>query len=256
MSKNLVMVVAAALPLVLLSAGTAGDAADPALRSMPFCGADYGALISAENLNIPDVGEETEVEVGQSMISTIKGSVMAGPLVLAHDVTFDGKYFGVPYHITVPAGTAKPVQNKHGLVYVSDATSFKYGGEGKERHGINKPDVFLALDPTNKNGLVGIAALGFSTKNTPIPNAEFSVGKCLLLGSGGFRRELIYSGISKGTVSIEYREFMNDMARPAFSQELHYDLSDGNEIGFRGARFQVIKATNVGIRFKLLKPLE
>ena len=71
-----------------------------------------------------------------------------------------------------------------------------------------------------------------------------------------FKRELIYVGVSKNVVSILYREFKNDMARPAFTQEIKYDLAEGNEIGYRGARFQVISATNTGIKYTLLKTLD
>ena len=70
------------------------------------------------------------------------------------------------------------------------------------------------------------------------------------------KRELVYTGISQNTISILYREFMDNTARPAFSQELKYDLSQGKEIGFKGARFEVIKATNTGITYKVLKALD
>jgi hypothetical protein len=75
------------------------------------------------------------------------------------------------------------------------------------------------------------------------------------LGPDGFRVQLLYSGVSKGTVALSYREFMRDLARPAFSQELTYDLADGDEIGFRGARLKVLKATNVSIKYIVIKPL-
>ena len=46
------------------------------------------------------------------------------------------------------------------------------------------------------------------------------------------------------------------MARPAFSQELKYDISQGKEIGYKSARFEIIKATNTELTYKVLKPLE
>ena len=46
------------------------------------------------------------------------------------------------------------------------------------------------------------------------------------------------------------------MARPAFTQELKYDLGEGKVIGFKGARFEVLSATNVGIRYKVLRHLD
>ena len=72
----------------------------------------------------------------------------------------------------------------------------------------------------------------------------------------GFRRELIYSGVAQGVLSVSYREYVNDFARPAFTQELKYDLSAGSEIGYRGARLEIIHAGNTSVRFKLLKPMD
>ena len=45
------------------------------------------------------------------------------------------------------------------------------------------------------------------------------------------------------------------MARPAFSQDLKFDLSQGDEIAYKGARFKVVKANNVGLSFIVLRPL-
>jgi len=67
---------------------------------------------------------------------------------------------------------------------------------------------------------------------------------------------LVYGGVSKGTIAISYREFSDKTARPAFTQELKYDLSEGDVIGFRGARFKIIKAGNVSLRYVVLKPLD
>lgn len=69
----------------------------------------------------------------------------------------------------------------------------------------------------------------------------------------GFKRELIYTGLSGNSISILYNEFKDDMIRPAFSQQLTYDLTQGNEIGFQGARFQIIEANNISIRYKVIK---
>lgn len=69
----------------------------------------------------------------------------------------------------------------------------------------------------------------------------------------GFRKELIYTGGGKKEITFSYREFVNDYARPAFSQELKYDISDDKIIGFKGARFEVINSNNTEIKYKVLK---
>jgi hypothetical protein len=64
-----------------------------------------------------------------------------------------------------------------------------------------------------------------------------------------FKAELIYTGISKKTIKISYREFIKDMARPAFYQELNYDLDQSDIIQFRSLKIRVIYADNSGIKF-------
>lgn len=64
-----------------------------------------------------------------------------------------------------------------------------------------------------------------------------------------FRKELIYNGKSKDSIKLLYREFNDDMARPAFSQELSYDLAESKTIGFRKMKIEIIEATNSYIKF-------
>jgi hypothetical protein len=75
-------------------------------------------------------------------------------------------------------------------------------------------------------------------------------------GVNSFKRELIYGGLSDNTVSISHREFSDGTARPAFTQDLEYDLSESKVIGFRSARFEVAKASNTVLKYKVLKPLD
>jgi hypothetical protein len=71
----------------------------------------------------------------------------------------------------------------------------------------------------------------------------------------GFQRELIYSGSSQGVITLFYREYVNDMVRPAFAQELKYDVAKGPVIGFKGARFEVLNADNTLITYRVAAPL-
>ncbi len=71
-----------------------------------------------------------------------------------------------------------------------------------------------------------------------------------------FRRELVYSGTAQSTLSVLYREFIDDLARPAFSQDLKYDLNHGSIIGYKSSRFDVLSVGNTSITYKVLAPLE
>lgn len=72
---------------------------------------------------------------------------------------------------------------------------------------------------------------------------------------GAFRVDFIYQGLAKGVLKFSYREFQNGIARPAFAQDLTYELeSDGSaSIGFKGMRMKVLKATNQSITYTVEK---
>ncbi len=246
-------------PFVLalqFGSGVLSPAEGQNLAGIKPCEGKQASLISRQTINLPPPGVETEVELGQSMVSALQGDLMAERLVLASDATFSGSYVGAGYQVTIPAGELEPASFKGKSVYAATGAIFKYSRDGKPRRGLSKPDIFVTVDANDTSKLTGLVALGFVTQTQPIANANFKVDQCINIGLTGFRRELIYSGVSKGTVTIQYREFFNDMARPAFSQELRYDLSDGTEIGFKGSRFQIVKASNVGVVFKVIKPLD
>ncbi len=70
--------------------------------------------------------------------------------------------------------------------------------------------------------------------------------------------EILYSGYSQGTLRASYREFANDLARPAFSQEGIYDFAPGTPslITFKGAQIEVLDANNNEIRYRVIKGVE
>lgn len=67
-----------------------------------------------------------------------------------------------------------------------------------------------------------------------------------------FQQTLIYSGKIGNRITIGYRESSGSMARPAFSNDVSYDLSESRIVGYKGARLEVIDATNTEITYKVL----
>jgi len=74
--------------------------------------------------------------------------------------------------------------------------------------------------------------------------------------SKNFKKVLEYSGKTGNSISLFYKEFneTSDGAfiRTAFTQEFKFDLNESKVIGIKGARIEVIKATNTGITYKIL----
>lgn len=64
-----------------------------------------------------------------------------------------------------------------------------------------------------------------------------------------FQQTLVYAGRAGDIVRFVYNESSNGMARPAFTIEVEYDLSQSNVVGFRGAELEIIDATNTDIKY-------
>tara|TARA_A100001391_G_scaffold172467_1_gene133962 strand:+ start:82 stop:786 length:705 start_codon:yes stop_codon:yes gene_type:complete len=73
-----------------------------------------------------------------------------------------------------------------------------------------------------------------------------------MISENNFQQTLIYSGRVGDRIRVSYREFSGSMARPAFSNEAEYDLSQSDTIAYRGARIKVIEADNESIRYVVL----
>ncbi|MGH1391412.1 MAG: hypothetical protein ACRAUZ_14840, partial [Aeromonas jandaei] len=54
-------------------------------------------------------------------------------------------------------------------------------------------------------------------------------------------------------INIGYRESSNDIARPAFNNDVEYDLNESKEIGYKGAIVEIISADNQKITYRVIK---
>jgi len=68
-----------------------------------------------------------------------------------------------------------------------------------------------------------------------------------------FQQTLIYSGRVGGKINIGYREFSASVARPAFNNDVEYDLNESPMIGYMGAQVEIIKATNEYIEYRVIR---
>ena len=93
----------------------------------------------------------------------------------------------------------------------------------------------------------------FSRRLGLLSNIEFQPATFLDYRFASINKELIYNGRIENQIKFIYREFSNEgFSRPAFSQEIQYDLNESNVIGFKGARIRILKATNREIEYEVL----
>lgn len=84
------------------------------------------------------------------------------------------------------------------------------------------------------------------------PTSSFVRKKKLIVTEDSFQQTLIYSGKIGNIIHIGYREFSNNIARPAFNNDVKYDLTSSDIIGYKGARLNIINATNEKITYIIL----
>lgn len=86
----------------------------------------------------------------------------------------------------------------------------------------------------------------------------FSTGPAMAPTGKGYRYELLYQGLSANVVRLLYREYIDDLIRPAFQQELSYTLATAGstEISFRLTRLVIESADNNTIRYEILSSLK
>jgi hypothetical protein len=208
----------------------------------------------------PEVGADAIANLGVSMISVSRitsfpALSVAGPI--RHVIPWGSERIAID--MPVPASGALP------QVGVSpDGGRFYSGGSGAFSYQ-NRNGSFGRVDHTAPAGLfvstAGAVHVYWKWPDHPLfisPAPELRARPIdhLVGAEDALRRELVYGGSTDNTVSILYREFLNDMARPAFSQELRYDLSKGRVIGYKGARFEVLRADNTGITYRVITPMD
>ncbi|MGA2402140.1 MAG: hypothetical protein ABSG91_10580 [Syntrophobacteraceae bacterium] len=209
----------------------------PRMDITPAAPPDYQTILS------PPIGETASAQVGDTII-TMAHTLSSPAIEFLNDCSFSEK-FDRPGTGTVEYKVSK------GAIFTQDNISNgvpAYCGQTSQY----APPI----------GWVPVRhCVAISGGNLiPFPQSEMIVqSDCRVVAKqvtmeaqDSFKREILYDGKSGTTIHLSYREFARDMARPAFTQELYYDIRDDRVIGFKGARFEVIDANNTGIRYRVL----
>lgn len=68
-----------------------------------------------------------------------------------------------------------------------------------------------------------------------------------------FQQTIEYAGRSGDILKLNYSEFSDGFARQAFTREFQVDLSEGNIAAYKGAIIEIVEATNVQIKYKVIR---
>jgi len=191
-----------------------------------------GAKTTQKDINTPRVGETATAFVGDPML---RKATLIEDEALVVEKLIDGALYNIP------AKTYRPIG------YDSDEDF--YSADGVTRSGLADPIQALALPTRPGAQLCVITVMGGKACYDGHYERKTEIRK----NSNSVEQQLIYSGRVGDTIKIGYREFRDNLARPAFSNEAEYDLSSSRAIGYKGAKLRVIKADNSSITYKVVR---
>lgn len=185
-----------------------------------------------KDVDYPEVGRMITVYVGDHMVQ--KGTITEENVLVVYK-TIDGALYDIPAKQYLQVGF--------------DEKQDFYSAVGVVKGAFSDPIQVLALKKHEGAELCVITVFGGSA----CYQGEFERKKRLSERGNNFQQTLIYSGRIGDKINIGYREFSNNRARPAFNNDVEYDLSTSNTIGYKGALIEVIKADNSSITYKLIR---
>lgn len=194
-------------------------------------------------INHPKLNEITNAEIGINLYEKSKSYINN-----TYDVMIDESINMYSFS----SGKVVTSKKNLGILKVDNATGWKSGCFIPD----NQPFIICLFDSNNDNKFDKIGAVmndSYTDLEKQIPYLLRQTPSTYTVDS--FKYVALYQGKSANKIKISFREFKDDMARPAFTQDIEYELEkDGTAIiGFKGLRIQVLKATNTDVTYKVVK---
>lgn len=220
----------------------AGCMSVPPLTTWPVDGA-----ASTTTVREPEAGKTHTVTVGESMLKAGRiTTIKRGSARLLEDA--EGS-MDLGHTIKVASGTELKLQTRR-----EDGTPVacaKTGGAGVVMSG----SVVGCLSDQNRDGVFESSTfaerLRYFPLTKPVRYEVVNVTETQIENAPDFHIDALYQGLAKGVIKVSFREFKGGIARPAFTQDVSYELEpDGTGlVVFRDTRIRVLKATGSQITY-------
>lgn len=197
-------------------------------------------LPESTKVDFPPKNVVTQVELGEKMlaqgvISNVETLVVSSPQeIMAYEIypgSFDKVSFDDEFSYYAPSPNDGGGKVTRGVL----VETFDYSVRLRVENGKNEVCMVSPIDMTVCDDI------------------EYELESQERLTKNSYQQTLIYNGRTGESISIGYREFSGNIARPAFSNEVTYDLGESNVIGYKGARIEVMQADNTTIKYKVLE---
>ena len=212
---------------------------------------------SSEVIDYPDIAEETTKGLGERLVA--KGKRVTGKAIEISEATQFNKKEGESSVMTCAFTVPESTVFKRGIYSRDNITADCYGPvnymltQSDGTTDWNCPGRMGVGDICQKeDGSFFLATMGTFRFDLKQDFDNLEVIEKVVERKNNFVQEIIYNGRVKNSLKFVYREFSDNMIRPAFTQDVQYDLSESAIVGFKTLRMEIIKANNTSITYKLI----
>ena len=230
-----------------------GCAMPPPIKSERLIRTMTPTPASAQLVKLPKIGDVYSIEIGESLIYE-HHKIELPTLEVLDTYVLQTSNIGTEFTVTIKPGTFVAKGKDEGGIFYQISKGKTYVNENTEGKQDPNDGIYVDNNDPTKTEFYTLTKDG-RPLNYVAPNIKFKKFIDEKIDPTLFKKELVYTGVSKNVITVLYREYSEGIARPAFTQELKYDLSEGKIVGFKGARFEVIKATNTGLTYKAISHL-
>lgn len=199
----------------------------------------YNYTPEVQEISKPPIGEVATAYIGDHMLTQGR-MVQQDSLYFAENRKISG------YQLTSGYFPKQGEDEKYEQFKISNEK-----GAGTLTQGLLKdpPMGFVVRKEDNALCIMTIyGGMGGCTNDVPYERKNWASAS-----KDSFQQTLIYNGKVGNKINIGYREFSSDLARPAFNNDVEYDLSQSKQIGYKGALLDVLDADNQQIKYKVIR---
>jgi hypothetical protein len=181
---------------------------------------------------IPEIGVVNKANIGDPLLK--EGKVSEQKMIVLKET--NGVLGFTAYH---PAGEYRLVGMKNGYSIYEYDQQFENG--------------WTSVYPQILEDESGSVYLKTNSGKKLLSENEYIIKNVVEDASNNYEQTLVYTGAEGNILKFTYREFISDMARPAFTIDATYDLTkDNNIIKFKNVAIEVIDFSNQEITYRLL----
>lgn len=196
----------------------------------------------AIDVSEPPLNQIAQRSIGDEMLKQGKFALI--------DVLNVTSTFKPHWGVTVTNGIFRQTGNDE------DAYYFELGGRGGESGSVEKSllvDPLKALMVKKSDNSICVITVFNAFSCTSSSTENYQLLRRSVIFENSIQQTLIYNGRVGSKVKVGYREFSSNYARPAFNNDVEYDLSESKTIAYKGALIEIIEATNQYIKYTVKK---